>query len=140
MKGDYFDSNDLFNDCQIRKSKKGWTKKNIMIHLQKIADKHYDSETEKKMIDYFKSTGDFKDGAHWFCHDLCLNEETKKTLVYVLKLRDGTTIVRHDVNREGGCIQPLRNDFVSQLVHCGASFQCIANDVIVYNAPFQFLL
>jgi hypothetical protein len=139
MKGYYKNSTDLFNHRQSRQFKKGWTKKNIQTHLQKIANKHYNAETEQQMIDYFKTTGDFVDGPHWFCHDLGQIKD-EQSLVYVLILRDGSRIIRDQgVNRKGKCIQPLKNVFVDQLVHCGASFQCIDKHHVYYNAPFQFL-
>jgi hypothetical protein len=141
--GEYLDSDDLFKDRQTRKFKKGWTKKNITNHLQKISNKHYNVEMENEMIEYFKTTGDFSDGPHWFCHDLCLlDKDQAESLVYILLLRDGRKIIRdQNINRKGGCIQPLKNTFINQLVHCGASFQCVvAGDKVIYNAPFQFLL
>lgn len=143
MKGHYKDALDLFTDRQQRKRKKGWTKKGIKDHLQKLQLKHFTQADEDTMVEYFKTTGDFHEGPHYFCESFWLStEEQRNSLLYVLTLRDGRKIVRDEnINRKGGCIQPIKNVFLYQLVHCGATFQCITtNDGAVhYNAPFQFL-
>lgn len=143
MKGDYADAVDLFADRKIRKRKKGWTKTHIKGHLNKLAVKHFSKEDEDRIVEYFKTTNDFHEGPHYFCEGFHFADaRARESLVYVLTLRDGTRVVRDEnINREGGCIQPIQNTFLYKLVHCGATFQCMStsNGRIYYNAPFQFL-